>query len=216
MMSLAAKIARALDAPEEQIDLAAVALDVARIAYPVLDAGPYLRRLDEIAAQVECGRTDPLSVIEALSACLFERLGFHGNRDDYYDPRNSFLNDVLDRRTGIPITLSVVYMEVARRIGLTLCGVGFPGHFLVKHAGDPEIVVDCFHGGRIMLPPDCEERLREVYGRPVALDPAFLNAVSKPQIIIRMLHNLAAIYGQTQQPPEAAQVQEILRAIPGG
>lgn len=206
-MSIGLNVARSLDAPEDQIDLAAVALEIARIAYPDLDASPYLRRLDEMAALVEYQRGDPLSVIEAINECLFERLGFHGNRDDYYDPRNSFLNDVLDRRTGIPITLSVVYMEVARRIDLPLQGVGFPGHFLVKHPGEPEIVVDCFSGGQIMLQPDCEERLQAVYGRPVAVEPAFLNSVTKKQIVIRMLHNLLPIYGQTQQ------VEAILAAI---
>jgi len=211
-MDLTGTIVAALDGPEGQIDLAAVALEIARIAYPDLEAAPYLRRLDEMAALVEYQRGDPLSVIEALNECLFERLGFHGNRDDYYDPRNSFLNDVLDRRTGIPITLSVVYMEVARRIDLSLYGVGFPGHFLVKHPGDPEIVVDCFSGGQIMLQPDCEERLQAVYGRPVAFDPAFLNPVTKKQIVARMLNNLMVIYGHTQAP-EMAQVEAILAAI---
>ncbi len=211
-MSIGLNVARSLDAADDQIDLGAVALEIARIAYPALEPAPYLRRLDEMAALVEYQRSDPLSVIEALNECLFARLGFHGNRDDYYDPRNSFLNDVLDRRTGIPITLSLVYMEVARRIDLPLVGVGFPGHFMVKHPGDPEIVVDCFSGGQIMLQPDCEERLQTVYGRPVALDPAFLNAVTKKQIIIRMLNNLKVIYGQTQQT-QLNQVEAILAAI---
>lgn len=212
-MNLAQSIARALDAPESEIDLAAVALEIARIAYPDLNAAPYLRQLDEIAAQVECGRNDPLSVIEAMNECLFERLGFHGNREDYYDPRNSFLNDVLDRRAGIPITLSLVYMEVARRINLTLVGVGFPGHFLVKHPGDPEIVVDCFNSGKILLEPDCEVRLEEVYGRPLPLAPEYLQAVSKKQVVTRMLQNLLNTYTQRQDPPMIRQVQEILAAL---
>jgi regulator of sirC expression with transglutaminase-like and TPR domain len=213
MIPPAHNVSRALEAAEDQIDLAAVALEIARIAYPDLNAAPYLRRLDEIAAQVESGRNDPLSVIEAINECLFERLGFRGNSEDYFDPRNSFLNDVLDRRTGIPITLSVVYMEVARRIDLAIFGVGFPGHFLVKHPGDPEIIVDCFHQGKILLAQDCEARLEEVYGRPLPLAPEYLQVVNKKQIVTRMLQNLHAVYTQSQERGMIQQVEGILAAI---
>jgi regulator of sirC expression with transglutaminase-like and TPR domain len=210
--TIAETIAKALQGSDQDIDLAAVALEIARITYPSLDSAIYLRRLDEMAAMVECRRRDPLTLIESLNECLFERLGFRGNIEEYHDPRNSFLNEVLDRRTGLPITLSLVYMEVARRIDLPICGVGFPGHFLVKYPGEPEIVLDCFNGGKILLEPDCEERLQEVYGRPMAMNPLFLGAVTKKQMVTRMLHNLKVPYCD-QILPQAALIDEILFAI---
>ena len=190
-----------------------MALQIARTAYSDLDLPPYLRRLDELAAGVAIERRDPLSVIEAINACLFEREGFRGNTEEYYDPRNSFLNDVLDRRTGIPITLSAVYMEVARRLDFPIWGVWMPGHFLVKYPGDPELFVDPFYGGKIMLQADCEARLKEVFGGETPLEPAFLQAVTKKQMVTRMLQNLKAIYFRNRDYPAALQIEDILLAL---
>ena len=212
-MSPAENIARALEGFENEIDLGRVALEIARTEYPELDQGPYLRRLDELARDVRPPRPDPLTMIEALNTCLFARQGFHGNTEDYYDPRNSFLNDVLDRRTGIPITLSAVYMEVARRLDFPICGVGMPGHFLVKYPGEPELFVDPFHGGRILMESDCEQRLRELYGPEAHLEPAFLEAVTKKQMVTRMLHNLKGIYFRNRQFRKAVAIEDILLAI---
>ena len=129
---------------------------------------------------------------------LFERHGFHGNRDDYYDPKNSFLNEVLERKTGIPITLSVLYMEVAQRIGLVLDGVGFPGHFLVKHTRTDgvEIVIDPFRRGAIRSREDLRGLLASLYGDAVELQSEFLRAAGKKEILKRMLGNLKAIYAK--------------------
>ena len=146
--------AEAVSGPE--MDLARVALTIALPEYPELDVGRYLARLDELAESVgEAAGTaeDAYRRLACLDYVLFKQQGFKGNAEDYYDPENSFLNRVVDRKTGIPITLSVLYMEVARRVGLEVRGVGFPGHFLVKTVCDgEEVFVDPFHGGSILSP----------------------------------------------------------------
>jgi regulator of sirC expression with transglutaminase-like and TPR domain len=137
----------------------------------------------------------PHRSIAALNYVLFQKCAFRGNRDDYFDAKNSFLNEVIDRRIGIPITLSVLYMEVARRVGLPLLGVGFPGHFLVKYQDDrEEIVIDPFNGGDIRTPDSLQQLLAGLYGKPVALSPQLLDPVTKRQILRRMLNNLKFIY----------------------
>ena len=144
---------QAADRPEEQIDLGRAALAIALPEYPALDFSAYLGRIDELAleaAQRAGVDADVYRTIAALNFVLFARQGFRGNRDDYYDPKNSFLNQVIERKTGIPITLSVLYMEVAERVGLSVDGVGFPGHFMVKVRSDgSEIVIDPFNSGDI-------------------------------------------------------------------
>ena len=189
-----------VERPEETIDLGRAALTIALADYPDLDISSYLRRIDELAVAVgrRCGAgADMFRSIAALNYVLFNEQGFRGNRDAYYDAENSFLNRVMERKTGIPITLSVLYMEVAQRIGLSFNGVGFPGHFLVKTAiDDNEIVIDPFNAGEIKSPNDLDQRLREMYGGKVGLRPEFLAPVTKKQILLRMLGNLKAIYGR--------------------
>src|SRR2546425_8487619 len=156
--------------PDEAIDLGQAALLIAREEYPDLEVGPYLLRLDEMAEIVRSrlrGGEGFTSRIAHLNRLLFEEMGFRGNREEYYDPRNSFLNDVLDRRVGIPITLSTVYLEVGRRIGCRLAGVAFPGHFLVRHTGReamPDILIDPFNRGQILTEKECQALLMERYG----------------------------------------------------
>ena len=129
------------------------------------------------------------------STTLFREHGFRGNRENYFDPRNSFLNEVLDRRTGIPISLSVLYIEVAQKIGLPLQGVGFPGHFLVKYTGvNEEIVIDPFNQGEIRSRKNLQTMLNRLYGGKISFDPDFLAATPKKQILRRMLNNLELIY----------------------
>ena len=139
--------------PESELDLAAAALEIAAEEYPQLVPGPYLQRLDVLAERVRDrlgDETAPLIVLQELNRVLFEEERFRGNAEAYYDPRNSFLNDVLDRRVGIPITLSLIYLEVGWRLGLPLSGVGFPGHFLVRYEGEVvRVLLDRFDGGRI-------------------------------------------------------------------
>ena len=191
---------QAVDRVEEQIDLGRAALAIAAFDYPGLDTPAYLGRIDELAVEVakRCDGAAVQQSLEALNHVLFERHGFHGNRDDYYDPKNSFLNEVLERKTGIPITLSVLYMEVAQRIGLPLDGVGFPGHFLVKYArASDEIVIDPFRRGESRSREDLRRMLAGLYGGAVELQREFLAATGKKEILKRMLGNLKGIYAKT-------------------
>lgn len=185
------------------VPLAEAALAIAEEEYPGLDSVAYLRRIDDLAADARArlpADRGAASALRALRAVLFTEGGFRGNAEDYYDPRNSFLNEVLDRRVGIPITLSVLYMEVAARIGFRVDGVAFPGHFLVKHvAGQREIFVDPFRGGEVLSADDCAARYRAAApGR--ALDARHLEAVGPLPILARMLRNLERIYAERRDP----------------
>jgi len=138
-----------------------------------------------------------------------------GNREDYYDPRNSFLNDVLDRGLGIPITLAIVYMEVARRVGFPLSGVGMPGHFLLKHYGHDgrETLIDCFNRGDILSREDCQSRLDEIYSGEMKLRPEFLHPISRRQILTRMLNNLKTVYLSTRNFRKALLIADLILVI---
>ena len=191
---------QAADRPEEQIDLGRAALAIALAEYPTLDVYAYLGRISDLALEVaeRAGvDADAFRTIAALNFVLFARHGFRGNRDDYYDPKNSFLNEVIERKTGIPITLSVLYMEVAGRVGLTVDGVGFPGHFMVKAQADGnEIVIDPFNSGDIKTEEELAAMLQQMYGGKLGFRREFLAPVSKKQILTRMLTNLKAIYAK--------------------
>src|SRR5947199_5546523 len=143
-----------------------------------------------IRAEVE-----PRRVVETTNTYLFEELHFKGNRDEYYDPRNSFLNDVLERRVGIPITLAVLYVAVGERAGLPVRGVGLPGHFLVKYApaSSGEIFIDAFNG-RTLSRQECAKMLEDMYGGTVKMRPALLEPSTKRQILARILNNLKSLY----------------------
>ena len=161
------QFARLMEGDDEEINLAEAALVIARTEYPELEMAAELVHLDGIAAEVRADPSrPPFTKIQALNEQLFEKERFSGNEEDYDDPRNSYLNDVLARKKGIPITLSVVYIEVARRLDLPVVGVGFPGHFLVKYlAASREIIIDPYHRGAILTLEDCEERLKAQIGR---------------------------------------------------
>jgi regulator of sirC expression with transglutaminase-like and TPR domain len=192
-----------LDRPDAAIDLTRAALVIARSDYPKLDIGGYMSRLDQLSIKVsrrlgsdpDGSRKGSYRSIAALNHVLFDEEGYHGNTDDYFNPKNSFLNEVMDLKRGIPITLSVLYMEIGRRIGLRLQGVGFPGHFLVKYSDDKgEIIIDPFNRGEIRSLASLEELLQQLYGGKIAFYPSLLKAVSKKQILQRMLNNLKAVY----------------------
>ena len=206
-------------AAREPIDLARAALAIAHEEYPELDEARYLRTMDEFAAQVM--RALPSGAlaerrVARLSSVLFHELGFSGNEADYYDPRNSFLNEVLDRRTGIPITLSVLYMEVARRCGLTVDGVLFPGHFLCKVSLDEgELIVDPFHRGQILGLPELKRRLETALGHEARLDRRVLRPARPREILSRMLQNLRSIYLNKRDLPRALScVDRLLLLVP--
>ena len=188
------------------------ALLIARIEYPTLDVRPYLNQLDQLGreAGLRVGAAPAALRVQALNRLLFDEWHFTGNSDNYADPRNSFLNEVLDRRTGIPISLAVVYMEVARRAGLQVEGVNFPGHFLVRCQG---LIIDAFHGGAILSEDACRVLLRRHEGDEAALEPHLANHASKRQILARMLVNLKRIYVQMNSFPQARDITELLLAI---
>ena len=207
--------------------LAHAALLIARIEYPDLDPAPYVARLDamgegarrHIQARIdETGDAGAASRLDSLNAYLFEHEGFVGNRDKYEDPRNSCLNEVLDRRTGIPITLSLVYMEVARRAGLEVNGVNFPGHFLVRcPSGGPGsqdgIILDPFHAGAVLSEMDCRRMLQKHAGPEVAFDRDLLAPATQSQIVVRMLLNLKRIYVSMRSFPQARDATALLLAV---
>ena len=188
----------AVDREDTGIDLGKAALTIAVSDYPNLDIAAYLSRIDALAttaAERLGSAADVYRSIATLNFLLFQEHGFCGNREDYFDPKNSFLNEVLDRKTGIPISLSVLYIEVAKRIGLSLRGVGFPGHFLVKYVGaEGEIVIDPFNQGEILSQQNLETMLHRLYGAKIAFDPGLLEPIGKKQILRRMLNNLKIIY----------------------
>jgi regulator of sirC expression with transglutaminase-like and TPR domain len=178
--------------PGAQIRLDEAALLLARTEYPALDLSDQLARLDALAARADCnpGRS-PQANITNLNHLLFEVENFAGNEKEYDDPRNSYLNDVLDRKLGIPITLSLVYQEVARRCGLPVVGVGFPGHFLAKYlTASGEILLDPYHRGAIVSLQDCEEKLKAQFGEEAEFRPSYLAASSAKQTLTRILNNL--------------------------
>ncbi|MEQ1776666.1 MAG: transglutaminase-like domain-containing protein [Burkholderiales bacterium] len=190
-----------VNAPREQLNLAAAALVIAGDEYPQIDVAAYLQHLDELAATFRQRlRADiaPAEKLALLNHYFFEELGFAGNTDDYYDPRNSFLNDVIERKLGIPITLSLLFIEIGQRVGLPLTGVSFPGHFLVKCAlRDGAVIVDTYAKGASLGIKDLQKRLRVLSsGMDVAPESVMrlLKTARPVDILARLLRNLRAIY----------------------
>ena len=204
--------------PDEQIDLLQAALLYAKPEYPSLEMRQCVNRIEQLAARVIDRRgscEDSAHTIASINAILFQEEGFTGNQSEFYDPRNSYLNEVLDRKLGIPITLSVIYMEVARRVGLPVFGVGLPGHFLLKHfdLGGQPIFIDPYVAGRLLSPAECQVRMDEVYGGQVPMQPEFLNTVNKRQILTRMLNNLRSIYISHRNFKKALTIIDFVLAI---
>lgn len=197
--------------------LDSAALLIGAWEYPERGIEAYRGRIDDIANDVvdDVHRAETGALrARAISTMLFERLGFAGNTSDYYDPRNSFLCDVLDRRVGIPISLSVLYLEVARRVGVLAQGVNFPGHFLVRVAiEDAWLFIDPFARGRALSPGDLETLLRKTTTPDAVLEPSVIAAASKRQIVARMLVNLAGIYGRNGDLPRSLDVLERLAIL---
>ena len=190
--------------PDEGLDIASIALAVATDVYPDLDPGVYLEWLDAAANAISdaADRRMPLpDRLAMLDRPLFEVEGFRGNRDEYYDPRNSFLNDVIERRTGIPITLCVVYLEVGWRLGLPLVPVSFPAHFLVASTGAGRIFIDPFNRGARVAPADLVARLAPIAGgreQARRLLPQVTAPASRREVAMRILRNLRQIYARRQ------------------
>ena len=212
------RFAEMLSREDGKIELASACLQIAEDAYPGLDVDGYVGEIERLTKRLRA-RLAPDTAVEdrviALNEFLFDDLGFSGNVDDYYDPRNSYLNEVLDRRTGIPITLAVLYMEIGRRIDLPLEGVSFPGHFLVRlPLRGGTLVLDPFSGGVPQSEAELRERLKRVIPRdaaggvPVAELPLdqFLEPASNRQILARVLRNLKGVYREKDSPERLLEV----------
>ena len=200
------RLKRILDAPESDADLAEAALLLAQEEYPQLDVSAYLSRLDEMARAVRdtlLANAPAAEIILALNRYLFQEEGFDGDAANFYDPRNSFINQVLERKIGIPITLSIIYIEIGQRLGLPLQGVSFPGHFLVKLSVESgEIVLDPFSGGVSLGRDELEQQLAQTQGdKESAKIPLeeWLVTATKKDILVRMLRNLKVIYAHADQ-----------------
>lgn len=205
--------------PDDQIDLAKAALFFAQEEYPDLDPDQYLKALDRMAADVSDRLPEshyPLRVIQTLNDYLYKDLQFSGNSSDYYDPRNSYLNQVIDRRMGIPITLSLVYLELARRLNFPMAAIGMPGHFLIRPVADEmQVFVDPFHDGEVLFPEDCQARFSQLHGKAVPFDPSYLDSISPRQFLGRMLTNLKVIYLNRGEWSKAlAAIERILLLFP--
>jgi regulator of sirC expression with transglutaminase-like and TPR domain len=211
-----ARFTAAVDRPAAEIELDLAALYIGDWDDEAIDVTRARAELDRIAGLVAPRAADevPWSGARAIALTLFTDLGYRGNSADYYDPRNSFLSQVMARRTGIPITLSVLYLEVARRAGIDARGVGFPGHFLVRvHEAGDTLVVDPFNGGAALAPADLEALVKKIGGAEARLDDTLLAEASKPQILARMLLNLAGIYGKQGDLFRSLEVLERLHVL---
>lgn len=193
-----ARFAEVMAKPDGEVDIALAALLIAAEEYPQLTPEPYLQRLDLLSERVRdrlANENAPLVVLQELARVLFEEEHFRGNAQAYYDPRNSFLNDVLDRRLGIPLTLSIVYLEVGWRLDLPLAGVNFPGHFLVRYEGEAlRLLADPYQEGAIRFEDEAQTLLDMVSGGTMQLDAQHLRTASRTDIVVRLLSNLKTIY----------------------
>ncbi|MBY0459708.1 MAG: transglutaminase-like domain-containing protein [Gemmataceae bacterium] len=201
--------------PNAPVDLARVALLIARDAYSQMNPRAYLRRIDRLAAQLRPRLVGSLAARTAeLSTFLFEECGFAGNTENYYDPRNSYLNKVLDRQVGLPIALSVLAMAVGTRAGLNVVGVGLPGHFVAKAVdGDEAVLFDPFNGGQFLDPEACEVLVSGVTGRPFEATPEALQATPPGAIVARMLQNLKTAYLADREYLKGARVTRRLTQL---
>ena len=213
------QLAEELARSETEMNLARAALLVAKEEYPQLPVELYIARLDQIAEEVKdrlANETAPLIVLNELVDTLHVRRGLSGNRKAYYDPRNSFLNDVLDRGLGVPLTLGIVMLETGWRLGLPVEGVNFPGHFLVRYRGtELTLLLDPFDGGKVRFEDEAQELLDLVYGGVVRLQDAFLRTAGKREMLMRLLTNLKGLYVKVGDHERAlAAVERLLMITP--
>jgi regulator of sirC expression with transglutaminase-like and TPR domain len=205
--------------PDPEINLTEGALLIAQSVRPQLNIEKYVELLDDWAEQLKPRLEHafaPEHWVAQLNQFLFKELGFSGNLKNYYDPENSFLDTVLDRRVGIPITLALVYAELARRVNFQVVGVGMPGHFLLQPADrQVSFYIDCFYGGQILRQEDCARRLDEIYSGSLKFEPGLLSRVSRKQWLARLLLNLKRIFLQTEEFERAlSMVDKLLCLLP--
>ncbi len=217
-MSVRDRLLVEINKSDRSLNLARAALYIAQTQYPQLDVDEQLQILDdmgkELATRLPQSRY-PLRVIQTINEYLYDELGFAGNTDNYYDPRNSFLNDVLARRTGIPLTLALVYLELAWRIELPMVGIGMPGHFIIRPDFEgSEIFVDAFNQGEILFAEDCRQKLIQIYQQEMpTLPPLVFQPVMKQQFLLRMLNNLQTIYLSQEDVDRVFVIKDLLQVF---
>ncbi|MCW8934673.1 MAG: transglutaminase-like domain-containing protein [Gammaproteobacteria bacterium] len=205
-----------LNQPDDDISLAKAALMVAKLEYPDLNIDSYLLKIQNIAEEINnrlSATANAAEILKQLNHVLFVEKAYEGNTNSYYDPRNSFLNDVIDRKLGIPISLSILYIELGHALGLPLSGIAFPGHFLVKlEISDGAIVLDPYFGGISLNEEDIEERLREYYGAKLNKSRAqgVLSSSSNKEIVLRVMRNLRNLYMQDENWIKALPLADIM------
>ncbi len=212
------KFAQLVSVTNEQIDTAECAITMCAVLDSTINVNFELSHLDDIAAgaSYRVGPAEtPLGQVNALNEHLFDELGFAGNMGNYYDPQNSLLNHVIKHRLGIPITLSLLYIDVGARLGIPLVGVGMPGHFLVRHVQEDGLYVDPFNRGVILSEPECREKFLLI-NKGMRWDPAFLAPVSPRSLVARMMRNLAAIWTQKEELHLAELVLTLLISLQPG
>lgn len=210
------ELRRLQDGDEDRLDLEQGAFLIARYAYPGLDVAAYVRTLDAMAQEVRDRmgtRVSDEEAIKTLGRYLFVEQGFRGNTKHYYEPDNSYLNRVLERRTGIPISLSVLYLLIGKRLHLPVHGVGMPGHFLVKFEGERyKMFVDCFNGGALLTQRDCQRFLVQAgYG----FEDRYLEPSSTRAILARMLKNLVAVYDRMNESIKRDRLTRFMEILGG-
>lgn len=198
--------------PDSELELATGALLIAKSDYPELDVADYQQQLDAMADAIRQnlqGTALPEHHIAEMNRYLFEEQKFQGNNKDYYALSNNFLNVVLDRKMGLPITLSVLYIEVGKRAGLPLVGVNFPGHFLVKYKSEHlDVFIDAFDSGKFMSENALEAKLQETFGQPINLQPSMLTEATHREILARILRNLMHAYTRLERHDAALQAAQ--------
>jgi regulator of sirC expression with transglutaminase-like and TPR domain len=214
-MDLDAALERLTQEGDAPFDIAELALHLARDEYPSVDVEAHLAELNSMAQEVKrYFHGDLAARVHGLTRYLFHDMGFRGNQKNYYDPLNSYFNQVLERRTGIPITLSVLVMALGKRVGLKVEGIGLPGHFVVKAVdAGKEVVFDPFHGGRVLTAADCENVVHQVTKREITVTPETLRGLPLCLIVMRMLNNLKTIYLKQPDMPRAIRVLQRLRQL---
>ncbi len=205
-----------LNQPDGNISLAQAALMIARLEYPDLNINDYLSKINSLAEEINNrlpASANAAEILKQLNHVLFIEKGYGGNTDSYYDPRNSFLNDVIERKLGIPISLSILYIELGHALGLPLSGISFPGHFLVKlEINDGAIVLDPYYGGISLDEDDIEDRLREYYGPKLDKSRAqgVLASSTNKDIILRVMRNLRNLYMQEENWLKALPIADMM------
>ena len=211
---------RCLLAGDSQVDLTKIGLEIAMDAYPDLNPEAWLEQISNLADRVRdrCApQAKPRQILGQINWVLFVEEQFKGNSDDYYDPRNSYLNDVLERKLGIPLSLSMLYLAVAQRVGLEMAGVNLPGHFVVRTGwGNTALFVDPFHEGEFLDRTGCMRRVEEVTGEEIELDEEQLSPCSPILMVARMLRNLKAVYLNEGDFNASLPVMRRLVALTGG